>query len=330
MDSDRKGCRRWGGWWLLGLLLLPLLTGGVAQGQERRMERVLFAIPSRSLTFFPAMVAFKKGFYRQEGLEVKFVQMKCTLHTPGLISGEVDYSTCTTSIMQAAVGGAAVKKIVNITGKPLHALLVNPRYNSLQEMKGGRIAIDSFGSLPEWEVKAVLEHYRLPSNWFTLLQVGGDNSRVVALKAGSVDGSVLSMPYDLQAEKMGFRTLVRMSELLDLPFAGLGTSVAKIEHRPDQIKKVVRATLRGIAYAKGNRQEAVDLLAEWVEMEREMAARAYDRAVPAWTDTGIPAERGMRFTVDTARQRLGIKKEIPLTQVADWSFAEMAYRELGR
>ena len=299
----------------------------LAQAQERPPERVIVGVPSRSMTWFPVYLAQKKNFYLQEGLDLHFVQMRCPLAVAGHLSGEVDYSTCTTTIINlATTTGMPTKMFFNITGKPLHAFVVHPRFTSVKEMKGAKVAINSFGTLNEMEVKVMLERNGLPANWFTLLVVPDDTGRVIALKTGSVDASLLSLPFDIHAEKLGFRTLVHMRDIMEVPFAGLGTSNKKLESRADQVRKMVRATLRGLAYAKANRRESIELIRSWTGMEASIAEQSYDRAAPAWTDNGISPDKGILINIELAKQAGGIKTDVPMSRVVDWSITEAELR----
>lgn len=316
--------------WLIAIatsLSLPINS----HGQERPAERVIVGVPSRSMTWFPAYLAQKKGFYQQEGLDVHFVQMRCPLSVAGHLSGEVDYSTCTTTIINAATTrGIPAKMFFNITGKPLHAFVIHPRFNALKEMKGAKVAINSFGTLNEMEVKVMLERNGLPANWLILLEVPDDTGRVIALKAGSVDAALLSLPFDIHAEKLGFRTLVHMRDVMEVPFAGLGASNKKLETRPDQVRKVVRGTLRGLAYAKANRRESIELIRSWTGMEAAIAEQSYDRAAPAWTDNGISPDKGILINIELAKQAGGVKQDVPLSRVVDWSITEAELRGAGK
>lgn len=309
---------------IIGIISAAIALTAPAPGYgQDKPERVIVGVPSRSMTWFPAYMAMKKGFYLKEGLELSFVQMRCPLAVAGHLSGEVDYSTCTTTIINAATTrGIPAKMFFNITGRPLHSFMVNPKFTSVKEMKGSKVAVNSFGTLNEMEVRVMLERNDLPRSWFTLLEVPDDTSRVIALRSGSVDGAIMSLPFDLQLERMGFRTLVNMRDIIEVPFAGIGAAVKKLESRPDQVRKMVRATRRGIAYAKENRRESIDLIRSWTHMEPSIAEQSFDRAMPAWTDNGISPDKGILMNIELAMQAGGVKQAVPPSRVVDWSFVE--------
>src|SRR5215470_2394355 len=65
-------------------------------------ERILIATPSRGLFEFPAVVAIRKGYYKDEGLEADKVQMQPAIAVKALIAGDVDYLLAWGSAVHAA------------------------------------------------------------------------------------------------------------------------------------------------------------------------------------------------------------------------------------
>ena len=193
------------------------------------------------------------------------------LSVAGHLSGEVDYSTCTTTIINAATTrGIPAKRFFSITGKPLHSFVVNPRFSSLREMKGAKVAINSFGTLNEMEVKVMLERNGLPPNWFSLLEVPDDTGRVIALKAGSVDAvTVAALRHSRRG--LGFRTLVHMRDIMEVPFAGLGASNKKLESRPKSAQGRARHTARSHQASKASRRESIELIRTWTAWKSAIA-----------------------------------------------------------
>jgi ABC-type nitrate/sulfonate/bicarbonate transport system substrate-binding protein len=121
-----------------------------------------------------------------------------------------------------------------------------------------------------------------------------------------------------------------MRDIMEVPFAGLGASNRKLESRPDQVRKVVRGTLRGLAYAKANRRESIELIRTWTGMEAAIAEQSYDRAAPAWTDNGIAPDKGILINIELAKQAGGVKQEVPMSRVVDWSITEAELRAAAK
>ena len=96
------------------------------------------------------------------------------------------------------------------------------------------------------------------------------------MKQRVVDVVVISPPADTQMEKQGYRILARAYELFSFPYLGLGTHTRKIKEKPDEIRRVIKATIRANRFIRDNRDEAVRALIAWGKVEREFAYASYD------------------------------------------------------
>jgi hypothetical protein len=70
---------------------------------------------------------------------------------------------------------------------------------------------------------------------------------------------------------------------------------------PPRSRKIIGAILRGVAYAKGRRQEVLPLLQEFVGLENlEVAGKAYDVVKDMWPGDGAVTEQGVRNAIAVA------------------------------
>ena len=91
-------------------LLVSILSGDPAVSAER----IVIGTPSRGLFEFPAVVAIRKGYYKDEGLDVDKVQMQPAIAVKALISGDIDYLLAWGSAIRAAVTGVPIKAVVGM------------------------------------------------------------------------------------------------------------------------------------------------------------------------------------------------------------------------
>jgi ABC-type nitrate/sulfonate/bicarbonate transport system substrate-binding protein len=112
-----------------------------------------------------------------------------------------------------------------------------------------------------------------------------------ALKQRVVDVVVISPPADTQMEKQGYRILARAYELFSFPYLGLGTHTRKIKEKPDEIRRVIKATIRANRLIRDNRDEAVRTLIQWGKVEREFAYASYDALRNLFNADGAVPER---------------------------------------
>jgi NitT/TauT family transport system substrate-binding protein len=303
--------------------LLVFLFSAVTLCSAHAVERVTIATPSRGLFEFPAVIAMTNGYFKDEGLEVEKIQVQPQIAVKALVAGDVGYTLAWGSALRAAVTGIPLKVVSTLAARPLHVLITRPEIRSGPELRGKTLGVDSFAGTVDYLSRIAARDYGLdPDKDVKIIVTGPSALRLAALKAGSIDATPIDIAYAVKAEEEGFRRLLYFGDIIDLPLSGIAVTDQKIVAERDQIKKVIRATLRGTAFMKKNRAAAVKLLSEYLGLSPAQSARTYDAAVHSFTDDGLIPDKALLLDVQLARERLKITKEIPLAQVADWSLVK--------
>jgi NitT/TauT family transport system substrate-binding protein len=283
-------------------------------------ERVMIGTPSRGLFEFPVVVGLRKGFYRDEGLNADKVQMQPAIGVKALVSGDIDYLLAWGSTLRAAVTGVPVKVVSGMASKPLHVFIVRGEIKSGKELKGKTIGVDSFAGTVDYLARLTVRHFGLDPDKDVKIIVSGESPvRLAALKAGAIDATAIDVAFAVKAEEEGMRRMLNLSEIIDLPLSGIGVTDKKLMSEREQIKKVVRATLRGTRFMKENRAETLAMITDYLRISPSQAATAYDAAIGSFAEDGFISDKGVQLDVNLTRERLKITKEIPLSQVVDWS-----------
>jgi NitT/TauT family transport system substrate-binding protein len=304
---------------LTNLILLFLLLVGDAPAAER----FTIATPSRGLFEFPVVVAMRKGFYKDEGIEVDKVQMQPALGVKALISGDVDYLLAWGSALRAAVTGVPVKAVVGIAGRPLHVLIARPEIKTSKDLKGRVIGVDSIAGTVDYLARVAVRHFGLePERDVQIIVTGESPTRLAALHSGAIDATPIDVAFAVKAEDEGFRRLVYLGDLIELPLSGIAVTDQKLQTHREQVRKVVRATVRGTRYFKQNRNDTVQMLADYLRITPMQAAKAYDTSINSFSNDGMISDKGVQLDVQLTKERLKLTKEIPLSQLVDWSLVK--------
>ena len=314
----------------LRLLVSISFVLAVAASIAKAAEEIKIASTGPGLSTLPLEIAARKGFFRDEGFEVLTITMRTNIAVSALLSRNVDYATPSTSTIKAATAGLPVKTIAVLLGRPDYFLTVKREIRSVRDLKGKRIAIGSYGAAPDLALLTVAKQDGLdPDRDLIRLQMGGAAARYASLIAGSVDATILTLPYNLQADKAGYKDLLWFGERLELPLAGLATRDETIQKNPKQVLGIVRATFRAMAFAGANREETILLMMNWLRLDREVAARSYELGKRSWADGGVVSDAAVQTLIDQSLLELKTKDAIPLDKVRNWSFAEQARRDMG-
>jgi ABC-type nitrate/sulfonate/bicarbonate transport system substrate-binding protein len=159
-----------------------------------------------------------------------------------------------------------------------------------------------------------------PDRDVIFMTIGGSSARLAALQSGTVDATPLDVAFVEQVDKLGLSNFLYFGDIVDLPLGGLGVSAEKIKSNPEQIKRMIRATLKGLRFFKNNKEETLEILKRHLNISSRYAGRVYDFAVRSLSEKGDVGKKSLASELRLDKETLGLKQEISERQVADWSF----------
>src|SRR5207249_792328 len=241
-------------------------------------------------------------------------------------------STVLASGARASVSGLPLRIVMALTVGQDFSLVVRPEIRRMEDLKGKTLAVSGVGEFTDVGTRLVLKKYGLvPEVGVKLRALYGNHPlRLSALQAGQIDGTVMSMPYNKMAVKMGFRELVQLREFIKTPQGGLITTVQKIRSEPDWVLRTVKAALMANRFLKEHKNEFIKLLAKESGIhDPVVAGLVNEEAVKLYSDNGIISDDAMQEFIANSKESLKVSREIPLSEIADFSFARRAAGELN-
>ncbi len=292
---------------------------------SRGAELVHIGISTPGLYEIPTEIAQRKGFYKDQGLEMRKVVVRTNLHVAALIAGELDYSTVSGIIARAAIQGLPVKGVMGWFDRPLHILIGRPEFKRLTDFKGKKIGVSGMGSAPHIILREALSQAGMnPDRDVTTLAIGGSSERLAALIAGTVDATPLDVAYVEKAEKLGLVSVLYFGDVVHTRLGGFGVSLDKIRKNPKQIVRVVRATLNGVRFIKDNKPETISIMRDYLNVSSDGAAKIYEFALKSLNVDGLVAKTTMDSEIRLAREQLKISEDISEDKLMDWRFLKEA------
>lgn len=318
--------------WLSALsgILLISVTHAIAQTDTKKVR---VSIPGANVTYLPFYAAKDKGYYREEGIDVEFILMPANLASTAVLTGDIDYNGAVTGVVAAAVKGQPIKAVIFTMRSPVQGLMAKPEIKDLQQLKGRKIGVSSPGSTTDLATRHILRKQGLEfGRDYSIVYVATESGRLAALETGVLDAAMLSVPENILARRKGFNELALSADFLDFPQNGFGTSNKKIKENPDEVYRMVRATLRGLMFVaeSKNKEASLDMIMKnWDVKSRAMASEMYDYMTKAMLrDASINME-GLQALVDQQRESARVTEPVSAAQVIDYSFVERARKELG-
>jgi NitT/TauT family transport system substrate-binding protein len=309
--------------YLCALIMFLALASAAGAAQE-----VKIAIPSFTVQYLPAVVAEEKGFYKQEDLDVKLVLMRGANETIlALNGGYIDFVMAIGPAVPLINKGSDIKFLSQQVGEVTFSLLVRPDIKNIKELVGKSIGV-SFGGTTYTGTIAVLNKLGFNAEKdFRYLNIRGSSPKLAALQQGIIDAAPLSVPEDIRAVRGGFKRLLYYGETLNnVAFTGLATSGTTIKTKPEIVKKVVRAVVKGVYHTRDNREDAVAVIMKKYKADRAMAEESYDLIRKSFSP--VPTEEGVRLS---AELELGkFEEKVPPSQYMDLHFLNEVLKELKK
>ncbi len=230
------------------LLPLPLLWA-----QSHTLKKVQVGVPAISMGNIIIYFAKEAKIYEKYGLDVEPIAVAGSgIASKALIAGSVLISPIATpTVINADLAGADMVILAHTMPGVIQSLVVRPDIKRSEDLKGKTVGVTTFGSLTDFLVKYLARQKGLvPDKDFTLLQIGTDSDRFLALQQGKIQGATLSHPNYIFAQRAGFHVLWDFFKEVDYPWSEIVTTRAQIKQDRDLVMRYMRAHLEGIARFK--------------------------------------------------------------------------------
>jgi len=318
----------------LGCLFFALVISTVS-ATSVTAERIRTAVPQANLNYLSIYVADAKGFFKDEGLENETVVISGPLSIAAMLSGDVDFSGAGGSGMRAALKGAPIKGIYFQTDKVTFYLVADPSIKGAADLKGKRIAIGSPGDTQDRIMTMFAERGGVAARDLIRIAMGSNTStRVMAVKTGAAHATTVDPGGLVFAQKEGLVSLGFLGDLFPMPFQGFVTTEKKIRENPAQVKRWLKAAIRGLMFVRDRPEESVDLGMKKLQLgtaTRAMVlegAKNYVRALPQGVP-GLPNEEGIKnFLEYDIKIPMRIKEDIPAERLLNLELVEEVKKEL--
>ena len=315
---------------ILVLLSLSAILLNTRTPAARAAERVIIAYPSPSLTFLPLIVAHRRGFFAEEDLQVDLVKILSGPAVSGLVAGSIDYTTSLGGTILAAMRGAPVQALACFSSRPMEFLMGSKNIKTVNDLKGKTVAVNAIGQPQHYITIEILKAAGLnPAQDVSFRPLGDESNRLQGLLLGEIQGATLGPQGAIEGKKAGLNLLVNAADVIELPLAGIGATKKRIVEKPDQIRRLLRASLKGIRFIRQDRAGTVDVIRNWFKLEPDTAAATYDLAFKAFSHDAEVTEKGIRLSMDLARVSGKFDKDISPADVVDFTPLRRARSELG-
>jgi NitT/TauT family transport system substrate-binding protein len=273
------------------ILAMSLITSiSFCSAVSAQLTKVTIGNNTLSTNGLPAWMAKEAGIFGRNGLDVQIVYFRGgTITAMALIARETPISQVSgPPIVSAALKGADAVMVAAGNVVSEYWLMSKPEIKTAAQLKGGTVAIATFGGLSDSLSRVALQKLGLnPAKDVTLVQIGTIPERLSALESGKVQAAMLNAPDNFRAQKRGLYNLVEVR----LPYQGIGVGTTRtfIRENPDVVRRYVKSQIEAVHRLKTDREAGIRVLAKYLGIQdREVLERAYDDSI---TDEKLPPKQ---------------------------------------
>lgn len=279
------------------------------------MMQVPFSV-LRGICQMPAYAARDKGFFRDEGLDVRLnVEPTAWMVPRRLAAGDILFAVIPWT--RVAAEPDEDRTLVLVAGSGIEeAAIVVRKGIALSDVK--RVAVPRRGGIKDLTAMGLMESL----GWTDVdcLRLPSGDGAILSLVGGGADAASMVEPYATMMERLGIGTIVKRTGDVwpGAPGCSLTTTARLIQTDPGLVEKTVRAFVRGAAFVRDNPDESSGIAERYTGIGAGHIRAALDANRP---DVGaLRNGEAMAGILDLMR-RLGYIKDVPVRHL-DLSFMD--------
>ena len=247
-------------------------------------------------------VAQDNGIFAKYGLDGELLYINSgTMNIAALVGGSVQIAGGGPVSIEARLRGVKL----TILGNPLpwlaSNLVAHPDIKSIADLPGKIAGISRFGSSTDQGFR-----YLFRKNGFNvekdlkMLQMGGDASRIGALKAGTIQYTFLGAAATNQARAQGFRVLATAQQMaIPFPWTSVVVEENWLNRNRELAYRYMKCATEAIVTLKRNRADSERIIAKYMKIsDPKLAATEFDFVASLMPDYIAPTLDGIRVILE--------------------------------
>jgi NitT/TauT family transport system substrate-binding protein len=267
----------------------------------------------------------EQGIFRKHGLQSNLVYMRSgTTAAQALLAGEIEFGHLSPAPMMAAwAQGGDIVWVATTIHQMVFTLITDASIAKPVDLKGKKIGITRIGSASDLALRTALESLRLAPKDVAVLSMGGIPDILSGMKAGAVNGGILSPPTSTAARDLGYRALVHIPDLgKEFTFSGIAAKRSFVQAQPEIVRSFTAALADGAKTYKEDSRAAVSVLRKYMRADDrilEDGYKEYDAAISSPPFPGLKALEAVRDSLLDSTPQL---KNLDLKKFVDDRFVK--------
>jgi NitT/TauT family transport system substrate-binding protein len=312
------------------LAVLALLGSSCALADAQELKKIKIGYPAISYNQVHIWVAKDAGLFRKQGLDAEIIFFRGgQTATQALVAGDPPIVNIGL-VVQAGLQGHDAVLIASSENTYNYSVVARPGIATVEQLKGRRLGVSSFGSASHNAAIIVLKKFALePNKDVALLAVGPTMERLAAIEAGKIDATILTPSEMPRARKQGMIEVFDMLDLgVEIQGNGFATTRTFIRNQRATVLSALKAYVESLYYISKNKDETKRITAKYMRTnDQEVLDATYDWFVKRVAKRPYPTLKGIQFLLDDLAPKVPQAKNAKPEQFVDLSLLQQLDKE---
>ena len=310
-------------WLCFAVCVLQLLLIDAEVKGQAKLTPVRTAYSALSAGIGTLWLTHEDGHFRKHGLESNLIYIRGgSTAVQAILAGEIQFGHLSPAPMMTAwAQGADFVWVGTTTHQMVFTLLVDQSIAKGSELKGKKIGITRIGSASDLAVRTAVEHFGLNPKDVTMIALGGIPEILAAMRAGAVNGGILSPPTSTAARDLGYRPLLHLPDLgKEFTFSGIAAKRSFVQSQPEVVRAYMASLTDGAKVYKEDSRAALRILRKYLRADDrtlESGYKEYDKAISSPPYPGLSGLEAVRDSLLDSTPQL---KNVDLKKFVDDRF----------
>ncbi|MGZ9155232.1 MAG: ABC transporter substrate-binding protein [Candidatus Binatia bacterium] len=237
------------------MTLITVLIASFCAPGAHGQDKIRVGYGSLSTSYAAIWVAGEARLFQKNGIDAEVLYLESALVRTALLTGDIAMGGMSGTTMAAPrLQGADPILIASFSNSLQYRLVVRPDIRTIADLKGKRVGVAGFGLGAHRGAQIMLAKLGLnPDTDVTMLQIGGDPTRLAALLSGTIDASVFNPPLHKRAAEAGMRVLANIEDMgFSVQASALVTTDRFTKKNYDLTRRAIRSIIESIHLIKTN------------------------------------------------------------------------------
>jgi ABC-type nitrate/sulfonate/bicarbonate transport system substrate-binding protein len=231
----------------------------------------------------PLHAGIAKGIFEKRGLKLSLELTEgATAQRQGFAAGKFQIAH---SAIDNAVYNIEVIKLDNVIlsggDSGMNEFFVQGDIKSFGDLRGRILVVDATDTAYALQVKKILAQHGLKEGDYTLKPVGAGVFRLKAMMEDKSNaGGILNLPFTVQAEQAGMKSLGRTTDLLG-PYQAAGAYAMRAwaQQNRETLERYLASYIEAVRWvrAPANKAENISILMDKLKLPNNVAGRTYEQ-----------------------------------------------------